>query len=54
MTIDDAWTKLKDFRRRLAVGNPQLMSGFTDKDLFEFMLDGLPEEYSITRSVLDA
>jgi hypothetical protein len=53
-TIDDVWTKLKEFRRRLVVGNPQLASGIKDKDLFEFLLDGLPEEYSITRSVLDA
>ena len=53
MIINDAWIKLKEFRRRLVVGNPQLISNIKDKNLFKFLLNSLLEEYLITYSILD-
>ena len=53
-SIKDAWTKLRELRRRIGTANPARMALIIDNDLFEYLLRGLPEEYSTTCSTLDA
>ena len=53
-SIDDAWTELRQIRRRIGIANPAKMKAITDTELFEYLLGGLPDEYSTTRAALDA
>lgn len=54
MTIEDAWTKIKELRRRVVDANPALKPAFPESQLFELLLAGLPDGYSVTRATLDA
>jgi hypothetical protein len=54
MTVEDAWTKLKELRRDVIAANPARKSTFTDDELFDYLLEGLPEDYAITCSVIDS
>jgi hypothetical protein len=54
-SIEDAWIELIELGERVVTANPLLASIYTEDTLFEFFLQGLPEEgYSITRVALDA
>ena len=54
-SIEDAWIELIDLGGRVVAANPVLASVYTEDALFEFFLQGLPEEgYSVTRAALDA
>ena len=52
--VEDAWTELRQIRRRIGIANPAKMKAITDMELFEYLLGGLPDEYSTTRAALDA
>jgi hypothetical protein len=52
--VGDAWTELRQIRRRIKIANPAKMKAITDMELFEYLLGGLPDEYSTTRAALDA
>ena len=53
--IEDAWIELMELGGRVVTANPLLASAYTEDTLFEFFLQGLPEEgYSVTRAALDA
>jgi hypothetical protein len=53
--IEDAWIELIELGGRVVTANPLLASAYTEDTLFEFFLQGLPEErYSVTRAALDA
>ncbi len=41
-------------RRRVVTATPELAPAFAEKQLFNFLLSGLPDEYRITRATLDA
>jgi hypothetical protein len=41
-------------RRRVVAANPELAPAFTEKQLFNLLLSGLPDDYRITRATLDA
>jgi len=41
-------------RRRVVIANPELAPAFTEKQLFNLLLSGLPNDYRITRAILDA
>ena len=41
-------------RRRVVIINPELISAFIKKQLFNFFLSGLLDDYRITRITLDA
>jgi hypothetical protein len=41
-------------KRRVVVVNPELAPAFTEKQLFNLLLSGLPDDYRITRVTLDA
>jgi hypothetical protein len=41
-------------RRRVVAANPELAPAFTEKQLFNLLLSGLPDDYRITRVILDA
>jgi gag-polypeptide of LTR copia-type len=52
--IEDAWTELRQIRRRIAVAYPAISKATTDDSLFEYLLGGLPDEYSTTCEALEA
>jgi gag-polypeptide of LTR copia-type len=52
--VEDAWTELRQIRRRIGIANPAKMKAITDMELFEYLLGGLPDQYSTTRAALDA
>jgi Reverse transcriptase (RNA-dependent DNA polymerase)/gag-polypeptide of LTR copia-type len=54
MTIDDAWTKLKELRRQVIAMDAKKKGTFTDENLFDYLLSGLPEEYATTCDVIDS
>jgi hypothetical protein len=41
-------------RRRVVAVNPKLAPAFTEKQLFNLLLSGLPNDYRITHITLDA
>jgi len=41
-------------KRRVVTANPELAPAFTEKQLFNLLLSGLPDDYRITRITLDA
>ncbi len=53
-SIEDSWIELMELGGRVVIANPALASAYTENTLFEFFLQGLPEDYSITRTTLDA
>jgi hypothetical protein len=53
-SVEDAWTELRQIRRRIGIANPAKMKAITETELFEYLLGGLPDEYSTTRAALDA
>jgi hypothetical protein len=54
-SIEDAWIELIELGGRVVAANPVLVLVYTEDALFEFFLQGLPEEgYSVTRVALDA
>ena len=40
-------------KRRVVIANLELASAFTEKQLFNLLLSGLPDDYRITRVILD-
>jgi len=40
-------------KRRVVTANPELTPTFTEKQLFNLLLSGLPDDYRITRATLD-
>lgn len=53
--IEDAWIELRQLRRRIGVANPAISKATTnDDELFEYLLGGLPDEYSATCEALKA
>ena len=40
-------------KRRVVTANPELAPAFTEKQLFNLLLSGLPDDYRITRAILD-
>jgi hypothetical protein len=54
MTIEQGWVQIQDLRRRVVAANPELAPAFTEKQLFNLLLSGLPDDYRITRATLDA
>jgi hypothetical protein len=53
-SIEDAWIGLVELGGRVITANPSLAAAYTEDTLFEFFLQGLPEEgYSVTRAGLD-
>lgn len=54
MTIDSAWSILREARRRVSVADPSIATTFRETQLFGFLINGLPLEFSITKQTLDA
>jgi hypothetical protein len=49
-SIEDAWIGLIELGGRVVIANPSLVAVYTKDTLFEFFLQGLPEEgYLVTR-----
>ncbi|KAF5207339.1 hypothetical protein FRX31_003074, partial [Thalictrum thalictroides] len=48
-----AWDKLKEFRRKLGVANPDMRSAYNDVALFLVLSRSLPDEYTSTIDSLD-
>ncbi|POS81982.1 hypothetical protein EPUL_006334, partial [Erysiphe pulchra] len=48
-----AWDKLKEFRRKLGVANPDMRNAYSDAALFLVLTRSLPEEYTSTIDSLD-
>lgn len=53
-SIEEAWAELRQIRRRIGVANPVILKATTDDDLLEYLLGGLPDEYSTTCTALEA
>lgn len=53
MTIDEAWTILREARRRIAENDPDAGKVFGEKELLGFLMAGLPSEFDITCQTLD-
>jgi Reverse transcriptase (RNA-dependent DNA polymerase)/gag-polypeptide of LTR copia-type len=53
MTIEDAWTRLHELRRRVVTEDSSLKGAFTKAGLFQYLLAALPIDYSAIRDSLD-
>ena len=54
MTVKDAWTKLKELQRDVITINLACKSTFTNNKLFDYLLEGLPKDYTVTCSVINS
>lgn len=44
-TIDDAWAKLKEYKRKVTSVNNNLKSSYSDEALFLILINALPTAY---------
>jgi hypothetical protein len=54
VSIENAWTRLHELRRRIVAQDASLKAVFDEKRLFQYLLASLPVEYTVTRDTLDA
>ena len=53
-SVEDGWTQIKELRRRVVTANPSMALAFEEKQLFNFLLAGLPAQFQITVDTLNA
>lgn len=52
LSVEDSWVQLKEKRRRLAEADQA--SKISQSELFGYFLNGLPEEFDLTKDTIDA
>ena len=53
ISISDAWTSIKELRRKVVNSKPELKSSYTESVIFEILTKALSKEYSIVVNILD-
>ncbi len=53
-TIQEAWTRIKELRRKAVTSEPSLKTTLSEERMLQLLLAALPKEYHMTRDALDA